>query len=983
MFWKLSSAGVSQIEKILAKPDFTLKEVLEQEDVIQECKSQNKKLIDFLTQNEVLSELLDLILSEPEEGLAEKTRFKLPNIASELITCDISQINEKLSSDVALLDKMYNFLDTEASLNPLLTSFFSKVFGVLITRRAEQNWYSYQFTCLQVINYIKSKPGFVPLLLRHVHTSAVMDLLLRLITCVEGVELKENVLDWLNGEQLIEKVIDLFAAEKPPAPPEGADLSEKEEADDTKIQERLFTERDCHDNAGQLLVEIIRVSRDSQITAAPSERFRNPLLDTAESVQTVQRLLNVMLTGPPRESVIVNCISVLHALLEIRKPAPQGPAGLYRTTNDQENLPNQADIDRQQEVMERTVECIIPRLLEIQEVLSQPPAKPPVHTTAGILDPPLGASRLAVCKLVASLLATQLAGVNPALAATDTLNLLLDLFFQYSLNNFLHAQVESCLKSIICWRKKTDVNTTAVISERAEDETLQTPKVQLDPENPLESKGESGDEAAAENPLLIKLLLDTRLIERMVGAWDTEDKRRLGYFGHLLRICNHVTEAVEEKEGQEANHNRLLIIQLLAQLTEEVRSKWEALAAGRLKEENKKCEITAPDDRRRNNSSDDDSDFRDIQFPQDTALQQMFSDYQMQQMSENFIDTFGFNDEEFNESEEDVSKGIRKLTPNVNFLMASDEAAKQNFLDSVCKQRIDAFRSSPVPDEEEDEDPWEDKTAEITFGGQAVPELTKAKVEPGGGEQDEDEDSSDEETKDHLMEVDQDQDPMDTSSPWDGDGAEAGGAGWADFSTASQEEAHGGDGWADFGSMSEAPQVAAGDDGGGFVADFDGLSGEARAGSGNGDNGSVDSGSQVVWQPVRSSSPEATMLDQYQSPGKLSPSAGPGNKSLQPGAGPVIEVVRLDMDSMDSREDAAPAHENAEMAVELLSCAAAAVKEPEPSCPLAAPSEEPEPSQDASAVLDQKRPEKEEEPSNPPQSGENVAIKRETTAGPT
>jgi hypothetical protein len=51
-------------------------------------------------------------------------------------------------------------------------------------------------------------------------------------------------------------------------------------------------ERDCHDNAGQLLVEIIRVSRDSQITAPPAERFKNPLLDTAESVQTVQVILH-------------------------------------------------------------------------------------------------------------------------------------------------------------------------------------------------------------------------------------------------------------------------------------------------------------------------------------------------------------------------------------------------------------------------------------------------------------------------------------------------------------------------------------------------------------------------------------------------------------------------------------------------------------------------------------------------------------------
>ena len=48
------------------------------------------------------------------------------------------QINEKLSSDTTLLDKMYAFLEGTPPLNPLLTSFFSKAFGVLITRRPEQ-----------------------------------------------------------------------------------------------------------------------------------------------------------------------------------------------------------------------------------------------------------------------------------------------------------------------------------------------------------------------------------------------------------------------------------------------------------------------------------------------------------------------------------------------------------------------------------------------------------------------------------------------------------------------------------------------------------------------------------------------------------------------------------------------------------------------------------------------------------------------------
>ena len=57
-----------------------------------------------------------------------------------------------------------------------------------------QNWYSYQYTCLQVIEYIKSKPKFTELLLTHLGTSAVMDLLLRLITYVEGNENKQNIL---------------------------------------------------------------------------------------------------------------------------------------------------------------------------------------------------------------------------------------------------------------------------------------------------------------------------------------------------------------------------------------------------------------------------------------------------------------------------------------------------------------------------------------------------------------------------------------------------------------------------------------------------------------------------------------------------------------------------------------------------------------------------------------------------------------------
>jgi hypothetical protein len=75
----------------------------------------------------------------------------------------------------------------------------------------------------------------------------------------------------------------------------------------------------------------------------------------------------------------------------------------------------------------------------------------------------------------------------------------------------------------------------------------------------------------------------------------------------------------------------------------------------------------------------------------------------------------------------------------------------------VCEQRIQAF-SSPPPGEAEGEDPWADRTTEITFGaGAARP------AEEAAGKEDtivEANDSSDEENEQapDKMEVDNDQD---------------------------------------------------------------------------------------------------------------------------------------------------------------------------------------------------------------------------------
>lgn len=60
---------------------------------------------------------------------------------------------------------------------------------------SHQNWYSYQFMCLQVLEFIKTREKCVDRLLQHLETSAIMDLVLKLVTKVEGSDMRQNVLN--------------------------------------------------------------------------------------------------------------------------------------------------------------------------------------------------------------------------------------------------------------------------------------------------------------------------------------------------------------------------------------------------------------------------------------------------------------------------------------------------------------------------------------------------------------------------------------------------------------------------------------------------------------------------------------------------------------------------------------------------------------------------------------------------------------------
>ncbi|KZS04355.1 Uncharacterized protein APZ42_032654 [Daphnia magna] len=96
MFWRFNNMCTTNIDNLLNDEDVTLQRLMDEDDIIQECKSSNRKLVNFLVKSEVLHELVSLVTKEPSTQTAEVVRFKYNNIAAELLSCDIAVINDAI-----------------------------------------------------------------------------------------------------------------------------------------------------------------------------------------------------------------------------------------------------------------------------------------------------------------------------------------------------------------------------------------------------------------------------------------------------------------------------------------------------------------------------------------------------------------------------------------------------------------------------------------------------------------------------------------------------------------------------------------------------------------------------------------------------------------------------------------------------------------------------------------------------------------------
>lgn len=675
MFWKFDLHTSSHLDTLLEREDLSLPELLDEEDVLQECKVVNRKLLDFLLQPPHLQAMVAWVTQEPPASGEERLRYKYPSVACEILTSDVPQINDALGADEALLNRLYGFLQSSDCLNPLLASFFSKVMGILINRKTDQ-----------LVSFLRKKDDFVDLLLQHIGTSAIMDLLLRLLTCVERPQLRQEVVNWLNEEKIVQRLIEQIHPSK----------------DDNQ-----------HSNASQSLCDIIRLSREQVIQVQDSSE-PDQLLATLEKQETIEQLLSNMLEGQLNPSVLVSGVQVLLTLLEPRRPRSESVIvnNFFSSVDGQLELLGQATLDSSVSSM-GALHALRPRLTHFHQLLFEPLELEPLHTTWGILAPPLGNTRLHVVKLLASALSANDAALTQELLALDVPNTMLDLFFHYVFNNFLHTQVEVCVSAMLSAGPPAD-------------SSLETP---------------------APNLGVKHLLQQCRLVERILTSWEENERvqsaggPRKGYMGHLTRMANALVQNTEKGPNAEQ------LGQLLKEMSAEQQEQWEAFVSGPLAETNKKNMVDLVNTHHLHSSSDDEDDrLKEFNFPEEAVLQQAFMDFQMQRMTSAFIDHFGFNDEEFGEQEESVNAPFDK-TANITFsLNADDENPNTNLLEICYKDRIQQFDDD---EEEEGQGSGESDGEDGAWQGSQLargPRLGQPPgVRSGGSTDSEDEEEEDEE----------------------------------------------------------------------------------------------------------------------------------------------------------------------------------------------------------------------------------------------
>ncbi|TVT99006.1 hypothetical protein EJB05_55635 [Eragrostis curvula] len=390
MFWRMTGlSAASPVDTILDKENFTLEELLDEDEIIQECKALNTRLINFLRDKAQVEQLLRYIVEEVPDDLEKKRSFKFPFIACEIFTCEIEIILRTLVEDDELMGLLFSFLKPDHPHSPLLAGYFSKVVICLMLRKTAP-----------LMNYVQEHPDIVIQLVDLIGITSIMEVLMRLIGADETIYSNfADTLQWLENTDVLEMIVDKFSSSDSP---------------------------EVHANAAEILSAVTRCAPPVLAAKISSPSF-------------VGRLFRHALEESRPKSVLVHSLSVCISLLDPKRLA----SASYQAFRS--NLSHGTLVTASPETVNGMLESL-GDLLKLLDITSSENILP---TTYGNLRPPLGKHRLKIVEFISVLLTIGSETAERELISQSAIKRSIDLFFQYPYNNFLHHHVENIIISCL------------------------------------------------------------------------------------------------------------------------------------------------------------------------------------------------------------------------------------------------------------------------------------------------------------------------------------------------------------------------------------------------------------------------------------------------------------------------------------------------------------------------------------------------------
>lgn len=310
MFWNEQfPETIAAIDIVLQMPDVTVQDIVFEDDILQECKTSNPKLIEFLTKKGNIIDLVDNITTLTEtqcNDRSPRSHVHAAYVSCEILTSGVSEITHALFCDKNLIEKILSCLvngneTTESStynIIPLKTTFIGKLIKFMHSQRSED------FFCHIIRDETKTFKKLIDFLLNTIDLSGSLEILEALIEDTNPREMRLSYCALLEKENIINRLIDI-------------------------LSERKF--EDKQRNAGQILCDIIRIGRQASSADATennsSEFFHDPLLKSLESTETVSLLLDKMFLDVKEldelkkasPTTLVCGMNVLQSILEYKR----------------------------------------------------------------------------------------------------------------------------------------------------------------------------------------------------------------------------------------------------------------------------------------------------------------------------------------------------------------------------------------------------------------------------------------------------------------------------------------------------------------------------------------------------------------------------------------------------------------------------------------------------------------------------------------